>query len=497
MSKMITMRDRRVAEIMENKRRSNHQPIANQSWATLKKIGARRVSLNLYDADAAKDVTPLRAGAWEGQRCFILGGGPSLKGFDFSLLRDERTIGINRAFEYIDCDIMFSMDSRFFAWVKSGKLGPEAQERFETFQGLKVGLRINPAAEAHEGVSYVPVLGEDGISSNISAGIYHGGNSGYAALNLAVALGANPIYLLGFDMHGDEKGRQAWFHEGYPENQGDHVYKDFRKHFENIAPAIAERGTRVVNLTPGSALKCFPHSTVDRVLTERPVIHRSDSWMLTSFYTTGTGYEEEIEKLKSSAAALNIPLHAFGCPAMGSWRENLNHKSASILRAFDMFPGMDIVFVDSDALIRKRPVLFDELSRTGEYDIAAHFHPYNGSVQGGSLLSGTLWFRNSDRGKRLVRRWHSIGLSQPRVRHQHCLRLAIGELGLEGVYTWIYRLPREYTQIFDYYTGSDRPDPVIEHFQASRRLRNEVGNPEPLLDSSFTAADLHRKGLSL
>jgi hypothetical protein len=47
----------------------------------------------------------------------------------------------------------------------------------------------------------------------------------------------------------------------------------------------------------------------------------------------------------------------------------------------------------------------------------------------------------------------------------------------------VFRMPREYTCIFDY-RANRGAQPVIEHFQASRKLKSEVGKTH-LLDSSF------------
>jgi len=214
------------------------------------------------------------------------------------------------------------------------------------------------------------------------------------------------------------------------------------------------------------------------------------NWLVVSFYTANTGYEKEVKKLEASLKALNLEYHLFPCEPEGSWRKNLDHKSRVILEAFNMFPDKDIVFIDADGIVRQYPVLFDELSRDRAHDIAAHFHPYKGTnINGGSLLSGTLWFQNSDRGKGLVSEWDKIGRNHPTVRHQHCLRLAINELNRKGVGIKVYRMPREYTLIFDYYKGKNKPNPVIEHFQASRKLRRQVGYGQGLLNSSFTALE--------
>jgi hypothetical protein len=141
--------------------------------------------------------------------------------------------------------------------------------------------------------------------------------------------------------------------------------------------------------------------------------------------------------------------------------------------------------VDADAEIKQYPALFDELSNEHHYDVAAAFHKYVGSVGTGSLLSGTLWFQNNQIGKAIANRWHQIGLKNPDIRHQHCLRLAVDELLQAGNLFFIYRLHPSYTYIYDYeYGGNIKP--VILHKQASRRLRKEVGD-SPLRDSNFTA----------
>lgn len=57
--------------------------------------------------------------AWAGQTAFILGGGPSLKGFDVERLRGRgKVIGVNNA--GIDlapwCNVLFWADKRWLDW---------------------------------------------------------------------------------------------------------------------------------------------------------------------------------------------------------------------------------------------------------------------------------------------------------------------------------------------------------------------------------------------
>lgn len=192
------------------------------------------------------------------------------------------------------------------------------------------------------------------------------------------------------------------------------------------------------------------------------------SWRVISFYTENTGYAVEIKKLEASLVALGIPYHFFPTQPTGTWRGNLNSKSLVIMNAFDIFPNDDIVFIDSDAIVRSWPYLFDELSEKKAYDIAAHF--FNYSFERDELLSGTLWIANQPAGWRIVHKWHAKGLSNPEIRHQKCLKLTLQELPDAKV----FRLPLEYTCIFDHPARRGKTA-VIEHFQASRRFRRQVG----------------------
>ena len=64
---------------------------------------------------------------------FIIGGGPSLKGFDFRTLSGKRTIAINKALLYMtDPDAVYWTDGRFYTWFKN---------EVDSFKGLKFALR--------------------------------------------------------------------------------------------------------------------------------------------------------------------------------------------------------------------------------------------------------------------------------------------------------------------------------------------------------------------
>ena len=78
--------------------------------------------------------------AWKGHPCIIIGGGPSLIGFNWRLLRGWRTIGINRAFEKFEPTILFSLDLRYLKWILGRRYGQESIDRFKASPGYKVWL---------------------------------------------------------------------------------------------------------------------------------------------------------------------------------------------------------------------------------------------------------------------------------------------------------------------------------------------------------------------
>ena len=76
--------------------------------------------------------------AWEGKPCFIIGGGPSLEGFDWNRLKGKRTIGINRAFEKFEPTIIFSMDTRYLRWIELGAYGEDINQRLINSKAYRV-----------------------------------------------------------------------------------------------------------------------------------------------------------------------------------------------------------------------------------------------------------------------------------------------------------------------------------------------------------------------
>lgn len=97
--------------------------------------------------------------------------------------------------------------------------------------------------------------GNDGISRRPNA-IRTGLNSGYQALQIAIAAGAVRVILLGYDMH--YPGGVSHWHGGHPEAAPGGTYETvYVKFFHELAPYLTAKGIDVINCSAISKIQCF------------------------------------------------------------------------------------------------------------------------------------------------------------------------------------------------------------------------------------------------
>ena len=185
------------------------------------------------------------------------------------------------------------------------------------------------------------------------------------------------------------------------------------------------------------------------------------SFTIVSFYTEQTPYESEVKNLIASLDKLGLRYHVKGVKSLGSWEKNCQYKADFILESLTMF-DTDIVWVDADAVMLKYPLLFDEL----DCDIAYHYLP-----QRKELLSGTLFIRNNDVMKMLVQRWKEVNNTNTRWDQKNLQQVVEADKNIKK-----YVLPAEYCKIYDNKQQIVN-DPVITHYQASRRFKRLIQQP--------------------
>lgn len=190
---------------------------------------------------------------WENETVFIVGGGPSLIDFDWSLLDNQKVIGINRAFEVVpNADVLYWTDFTFYNKYK---------DYVDSFTGMKITTNewhsLDNSIIKLKATYDLPIdLGPNTLS--------RGNNSGYGAINLAIKLGAQRIILLGFDMHADSYTPTHW-HDGY-DNSNPIIspYLKMINQMDQLKQGIDflnneyQYNIEVINACHTSKLKCFP-----------------------------------------------------------------------------------------------------------------------------------------------------------------------------------------------------------------------------------------------
>lgn len=195
---------------------------------------------------------------WTGETAFLLGGGPSLRGFDASVLRGRRIIAINNSWELAPwADVLYFCDVKWWGWnfakVQNG------------FTGRYI---VTPSQQIPDPRGRVIKLtGGTGLETD-PTGLRHGSNGGYQAINLAYHLGATQIILLGYDMR--LSGNRTHWHDGHPATR-EAAYQQTLENamlpkFPSIVEPLKAAGVEVLNATSGSALECWPHVSLDKIL---------------------------------------------------------------------------------------------------------------------------------------------------------------------------------------------------------------------------------------
>lgn len=184
-------------------------------------------------------------------------------------------------------------------------------------------------------------------------------------------------------------------------------------------------------------------------------------YLITSFFTENTPYEEEVKYLIESIKRLGLRSHIQGIPCQGSWEKNCQYKATFLLDMMTQFEGTNIIWVDADAVFIRQPVLFDSV----ECDLGYHV-----LEKASELLSGTLFLRNCEVSQRLVKDWIALNESNNEWDQKNLQTVLKMHPKLKCSI-----LPADYCRIFDH-EEQLIVDPVIVHYQASRRYKEIINN---------------------
>jgi len=205
-----------------------------------------------------------------GQDVFIIAGGPSLEGFDFSRLDDKKTIAINHSYEYLKKpDLLCFMDSKFY--LALSRKGHKVQDfNFPVLAGPSA-WSLFPNGTPPPNVTNINNTikdPKDNSATNLFTKRNSGGSSAALGISAALWAGARKIYLLGVDLY--FKGRSKHFYskdfeeKGYWQEDPSEMIRldrtlDTFKAFENFKD-------RIINLSLKSKVDTFTKKNINEVL---------------------------------------------------------------------------------------------------------------------------------------------------------------------------------------------------------------------------------------
>lgn len=203
-------------------------------------------------------------GMLKGKRCFIIGGGSSLRGFDFSRLDNDFTIAINHSVIYYPkADACIFLDANFL-----DKNDNEARKFFQSYKGM---IFCSFRTQYHkDNPNAIPFyVNNDRVQAKFNRGIWGARLTGMAAISLAIAMDANPIYLLGYDLNKNAVDLHFYDSDGKVRYGNDKGYRGERaatnikmfKHFDFYKD-------RIINLNPNTVIPFFRVQKIEEVLHE-------------------------------------------------------------------------------------------------------------------------------------------------------------------------------------------------------------------------------------
>jgi hypothetical protein len=189
---------------------------------------------------------------WKGQDAYVIGGGPSLQKFDWTLLRGKNTVGCNSA-HLLGPEVVKVLafgDRGFFE-----KYHKELSRLKFPVVTTCSSLRSNPPAWLHV-MKRLP----RGLATGDTLGWNF--NTGAMAINLALSFGAQRVFLLGFDLSA-EGARHNW-HDREAFRFAKSVYGRFLEGFRYVARDLDRvfPGREVINVNDVDRIGQFPVQTL-------------------------------------------------------------------------------------------------------------------------------------------------------------------------------------------------------------------------------------------
>ncbi|MGN0483213.1 MAG: 6-hydroxymethylpterin diphosphokinase MptE-like protein [Lachnospiraceae bacterium] len=224
------------------------------------------------------------------ERCFIIGNGPSLKAEDLDLLKGEFCFAANRIFKIFGetswrPDCYLCVDNNVLRDIQKEVAHLHVPQIFIHMEGKKFGIQ-NPYSSITYINNYYPYLVDRykrtqvKFSKDVAHHFVAGETVVYTAIQLALYMGFDEIYLLGVDhcysKKIDAEGRLSVdasvkdYFGNLPSNPYSVQYVETVNAAYRMAKKCCEEEHVVIqNLTRGGCLNIFQRNSLEQVLSDR------------------------------------------------------------------------------------------------------------------------------------------------------------------------------------------------------------------------------------
>lgn len=214
----------------------------------------------------------------KGERCFIIGNGPSLNKMDLTLLSGIKKFGLNKIylmFDKVNLDLSYHVTVNPFVINQSHKeIGRLRCESFVSYR---------PSSDLFSGAEHVNYIFTEGgvrlFQEDITRVTSEGGTVTYVALQLAFYMGFQEVFLIGVDHNFvcDGKPNEEQHMEGKDQNHFDERYfQDMDWHLPDLVSSemayclaryhYMKDGRKIYDATVDGKLDVFPKITYEDAL---------------------------------------------------------------------------------------------------------------------------------------------------------------------------------------------------------------------------------------
>lgn len=236
-----------------------------------------------------------------GQRCFIIGNGPSLKAKDLEKIKGEFSFACNKIFKifnetswrptyfFVEDSLTYRNGYKKIKKIKSPKFISDIALERENLPLVKGGIKFFDYLYYWDVYPKYPPL-----SLDLTQRVWSAYNVGYQMLNAAIYMGFKEIYLLGMDFSYDfskakpimRKTESGELYRAYlmPKNEGNHFVKDYwesgeinhdtdtkyaLKAFTLLEKESKNLGIKIYNATRGGKLEVFDRIDLDTIFEKK------------------------------------------------------------------------------------------------------------------------------------------------------------------------------------------------------------------------------------